>query len=666
MMLSKLPSGKQSLIVLLVFIAISIWYYHEMIHWSAEGIHSIAQSDRLSLAFNYYEGSMNFFKPSTYTIDGNETGIAGAEFPLQSYLAAVTGKILGKAYITLSFRIITLLFSFIGFYTLFVWSFRLTQNLFVSFFPPVFYFVLPIGAYYAAGFLPDTCSLSLIIVSMYFLFLFADSRQFKHEVLFFCFGTLAVLIKMSAGVYFVAMLFQLVLIIGYSGDKQKFIRLLKFGLLSAGSIAILVSQYYYIQFLDRTYRSTVFLAAAKPLSVNYAIIKTSFLDAYQHNRPEYFLQLQEWLMKLSVFGFVLAIFKRSRLPWNYYLQFFLVWVAAVLGFIVMGTQFYVHAYYMIVIGYPASIFSVIFLSSILGRSRIPKIILSLTSIGLSASLLYFGHLKFSEMLSIRDNDFWEKHIADDITSANIGQNDHVLIDGNAPNLSLLFADRKGASTIISDHYDYPDFYLSLMRNMHLKYFLLSPTQFDSVVSHAPCFPDYMKEVWRSNDCRIFEYIGTIEDQIWQRDTDTEKSKIIYHTSFEDPSHCEPASENARTGNYSFELSSKNHFMPALAIGDKDICKTLPFTLDATWWIKSDTTAGSLFFVYGVMRNDSLIEYHQYNIATRLKNSKDWQMINVQDSFKTFTSGGNASFYLWNPNGDHYLVDDFTIELKKNK
>src|ERR1043165_8310127 len=123
MTFSNPPSLKQSLIVVLVFITMSVWYYRDMIHWSAEGIHCWAQADRLSLAFNYYESSMNFFKPSTYNIYNNQSGIVGVEFPLQSYLAALAGKIFGKSCITLSFRIITLLFSLLGFYTLFVWTF---------------------------------------------------------------------------------------------------------------------------------------------------------------------------------------------------------------------------------------------------------------------------------------------------------------------------------------------------------------------------------------------------------------------------------------------------------------------------------------------------------------------------------------------------------------
>ena len=57
-------------------------------------IHSSAQCQRASVALNYYENDMNFFKPMVQK-DSVGVGITGLEFPFVNYSVAILYKLFG-------------------------------------------------------------------------------------------------------------------------------------------------------------------------------------------------------------------------------------------------------------------------------------------------------------------------------------------------------------------------------------------------------------------------------------------------------------------------------------------------------------------------------------------------------------------------------------------
>jgi hypothetical protein len=58
-------------------------------------IHSWAQSDRLSLAFGFFDNGMNFLKTILFT-QFSKGGVVGVEFPIQAYIAAALGQFCGR------------------------------------------------------------------------------------------------------------------------------------------------------------------------------------------------------------------------------------------------------------------------------------------------------------------------------------------------------------------------------------------------------------------------------------------------------------------------------------------------------------------------------------------------------------------------------------------
>jgi hypothetical protein len=125
------------------------------------GVHQSAQCDRASLAQNYYYGGMKFLYPE---VNENRCidGIVSCELPLSSYLAACLYKLFG--YSEFWFRLLSYLFFFAGMMAL--WFLLKTRmHLLTATALVLFVQASPILLFYGPGFLPDTVSLGLALLS---------------------------------------------------------------------------------------------------------------------------------------------------------------------------------------------------------------------------------------------------------------------------------------------------------------------------------------------------------------------------------------------------------------------------------------------------------------------------------------------------------------------
>ena len=112
--------SKNIIATILFLIALHFYFYsyigtYNYLHKRPCSVHSSAQCQRASVALNYYEEDMNFFKPrvqKTVNIDG-ESRITGLEFPIIYYTAAIFYKCFGFNEIYLKY--ISLFLCSIGF-----------------------------------------------------------------------------------------------------------------------------------------------------------------------------------------------------------------------------------------------------------------------------------------------------------------------------------------------------------------------------------------------------------------------------------------------------------------------------------------------------------------------------------------------------------------------
>lgn len=664
-------SRNQPFIAFLLFLVLSFFYYREEVTWLPAGIHNWAQGDRYALALNFYDNGLNFFQPATNS-ELSVNGMAAPEFPLQSYLAACFAKLIGRTYISLLFRLITLSFSGIAFMVLFQWGKKMGGNFFVSLLPPLFLFTSPVFIYYSCNYLPDTASVSLVMVSFYFLYLFSRNYTAKHGLLSIFFVSTATLIKMSSGIYLVALcLHGFVIMLRHYRfiGRGNIIRLVTAVVVSALVIGL---YFLHIKNVESIYHSGVFLSAAKPVNTAAHSYSIFIKLVFENWKNDYFTAIHYALLFIATGAIFFSLLYKNRRQF-FFFQWVLNLLGAVCGFMVMGEQLYVHDYYILAIFFPAVLFTVIYFVSILSNPPVAAADKFVTALIIPSMIAMCipAFEKHEERLSDHSQDGWSARIRTPFEKYNIGKNEKILItSGDPPNTGLVYADRHGLTINLSAYYREPGFLLRMMRMHDLQYLVMGPLQADSLNRVDSCFFKYVDPVVSNNEVRIYKYRGTIEDQYWSREIKIEdgKKRLEISTSFEDPVHCQPKSAIARSGDYALRLSDQMKFMPQLHLPENEIPDTSNTVISATFWIQSDTS-GILNFVAQSIRSDTIVDYQMVKVPVLpSSNPIFWREHTLQIPFPKKKGKADAvEIYFWDPDGLDVMIDDLSLEFgDKNK
>lgn len=247
-----------------LFVACLIWFYSyvgvfDYIHVRPTSIHSSAQCQRASIALNYYENDMNFFKPriQKYSEMG---GVTGVEFPILYYLDAVVYKLFG--FNEAGARWVSLAIVSLGFYLFFLLANNVLKSSFLSIAVVGSAAFSPVLLFYTPNFMPDAPSVALVLMAWYYFFRYTKTRRVVHLNLFFVLATLASLIKVVALIALVIIFCLIVL------DKLKFFKksqqvplfdkpiqvLIKIGV----SFLVVLAWYYYAGWLAVAYKNETF------------------------------------------------------------------------------------------------------------------------------------------------------------------------------------------------------------------------------------------------------------------------------------------------------------------------------------------------------------------------------------------------------------------------
>jgi len=136
-------------IYILLIAGMSIFYdYREVLLKRPQSVHNWRQCDGASLALNYYQEGMHFFRPQTHMLnsDNNTTGYsAPSEIPILYYFVALLYKIFG--YHEYIFRAVNLLIFYIGLFYLFKLADSILKDLFFATVVTVLIFSAPVLVY---------------------------------------------------------------------------------------------------------------------------------------------------------------------------------------------------------------------------------------------------------------------------------------------------------------------------------------------------------------------------------------------------------------------------------------------------------------------------------------------------------------------------------------
>lgn len=251
-------------------------------------VHSWAQTERASIALNYYQFDMNLFKPRIHkALDGE--GITGLEFPLVNYSAAVLYKIFGfkELYYKL-FVLFTLIFGLILFYYL---SYSFTKSYILSLLGVGSAYFSPALIYYSANFIPDTTSLGFVLASWYFFFQYLKFKEKKFIIVFFVLATLAALVKISSlivfGVFVGIIILDQLRFFHKTNNNLELIQHKKtLFLTSILCVLTVVAWYKYANWLSAFYHSDAFLLSSKFVTSKkqaievWSVIKKQWLPDY--------------------------------------------------------------------------------------------------------------------------------------------------------------------------------------------------------------------------------------------------------------------------------------------------------------------------------------------------------------------------------------------------
>lgn len=198
------PSNVRAHFFFWVLLLVVSWSYNyqDILPSGPRSIHQWRQADCLSITQNFYMENRPFLEPAIHWV-GDADGRTISECPIIYYSVAKLWQWFGKEYWV--FRTINILLVFIGLWSLFRITLRVTSESYWAIFLPLFLFSSPILAYYSNNFMADAPALGLALTGGYLAYLGVMDRKKWAYYLAFGVFLIAGLIKISSMILFIAL-----------------------------------------------------------------------------------------------------------------------------------------------------------------------------------------------------------------------------------------------------------------------------------------------------------------------------------------------------------------------------------------------------------------------------------------------------------------------------
>ena len=344
--------AKQHLLPFLVIAVISFVINVRHLNEPPGYIHAWAQSDNYSLAIGFLHNGGDLFHPQTLIFnkqqkdfDCPESLVTACDFPLHHWIVAGLMSVTGSSQPWV-FRGWTLAVSILGVWALYLLAFMLTSSRAKSLLVATFTATAPSFAYYSGSFIPTVPALALAMGGLLFYALhLRESKIWMLYVSLFLL-TLAMMVRTSFAVLWVAVAcFQVLRIFRKEASlKDSWIPFV-------AGVGLFVAWWLWSWHLRQQYVS-LFLGSLLPVQSKE---KALFVLQNVHDRWRfhYFQQLQHWLYMAVAVGVVvtLALKKVQLVQGSQKLSlwwFWLIWMfGEVLFAVAMLLQFSDHDYYFL-------------------------------------------------------------------------------------------------------------------------------------------------------------------------------------------------------------------------------------------------------------------------------------------------------------------------------
>jgi hypothetical protein len=506
-------SARKTLLLITCFAALlivcCIIYYNEVLFFLPRGLHDWAQADRLSLAMNFYDNGMDFFKPATHNL-ASTGGITGVEFPVQSYLAAVLAKLFGRDHISPLFKLLNIVISLTGLIFLFRAGYRETRDFVFSMASPLFMFCSPIYVYYTASYLPDAAACSVAFMAFYFLLRYIDASTRRDLLWTLALLTLASLIKTSVALYLIAFVgyvfLQRILRRGHFSLRDN----LLFAGASAAAALALGGYAAYNTYLNETYHSKLFLAKSNPFK-SWDELSYFFNANFKYLwMREYFL-LAQYPLIIAVLITAIPILLKDIAGKKRLLVFAIFLLGVVSVGILMGSQLQMHDYYVVSILLPAIAFGLLIsITTIHRQILMPQILkqLRLFTVVALAITFFFADHHMHQRFKPNYEPFnagvsWAEGGDRILAGLGIPKTERIFVlREEAPNVVLVYFDRKGYVSPSTKWYTM-DSLNAVMRRQDLNIAVLEGETGRYIMDNDPTFQSNFSVLTLNNKMAIF-------------------------------------------------------------------------------------------------------------------------------------------------------------------
>jgi hypothetical protein len=442
-----------SFLFIVLLIGVSFYYgYQDITFKRPQSVHAWRQSDCASIALNYYQEKINFFRPETHNLT-SDSGTSGkcvtSEIPILYYSVAALYSVFG--YHEYIYRIFNTLLFFLGLFFLFRLLHYLLQDVFWAISLTLLFFTSPVLVFYGNNFLSNSSSLAFSIIGWYYFICFIYEGKVKWFYVSMAVFLLAAAFKVTAlfSLFAIAgiFIFEKLGVNHFKGDKKLFEKPLRM-IIPIISIFIVIGMWlvyasYYNQQHDCYYFSTTIFPIWKlDKTAIYGVIENTrkiWLDQYFHKSVFVFLAF--------CFLFILFSFRKSNKVLFYAVLF--IFAEALVYIILQFWTFADHDYYTIDI-YILVALVILVVFDILKRYY-PKIFKSILLKSLFSLFLlfniYYASQKINERYTGWINDYPKNRDIYSITpylrQIGILPTDTVISIPDYSNVSLYLMNQKG-------------------------------------------------------------------------------------------------------------------------------------------------------------------------------------------------------------------------------
>ena len=342
---------KPALLFIAVLLVISLFYrYGDIAFRPPQSIHRWRQTDCTSIALNFYQHGMHFFKPEVHSLnsDGMTTGYAAGEAPVLYYFIAILYRIFGAD--DSIYRIFNTLLFLTGLTLLFRIGQKILNDNLMAGFIPILVFSSPTLAYYGCNYLPDTAALTFIFLGWWFFLRFSSANRYSFFLLTALCFMVAGLLKVTMAISLVAlagMLFfhhtRLVRILPSNpGDHR-----IRLWLPLIAAFIVISAWYLYAIRFNRVHNSTTFLTRITPWwnipSVDRINLTQYIVD---NNLGLYFSSSMRYFLALCL---IVSMVLMKKIPAYLTVLTWMLLTGALIYVNLWYTQFQYHDYYFIVV-----------------------------------------------------------------------------------------------------------------------------------------------------------------------------------------------------------------------------------------------------------------------------------------------------------------------------